>query len=75
MACLATPPYADRPWSSSPSSDEVTPDVVSAFVRLIPQLSTSAPPVTADDLAEMVASDATHVLIATGDDGAGSSAR
>ena len=48
---------------------EVTPDVVAAFARLIPQLSTSAPTVTADDLAEMVASDASHVLVATTDDG------
>jgi ribosomal protein S18 acetylase RimI-like enzyme len=49
---------------------EVTPDVVAAFARLIPQLSTSAPAVTEDDLVAMVASDASHVLVATTEDGA-----
>ncbi len=48
---------------------EVTPEAVDAFARLLPQLSSSATGVTRDDLAAMVASDASHVLVATGDDG------
>lgn len=33
---------------------EVTPQLVEAFARLVPQLSSSSPPPTADDLAEIV---------------------
>ena len=51
----AVTPYADHMVVVS-ELHEVTPEVVEAFTRLIPQLSTSAPTVTADDLAEMVAS-------------------
>ena len=49
---------------------EVTPDLVNAFARLIPQLSRSSPPPTAGELAEILESPATDVLIAS--DGAGS---
>lgn len=43
---------------------EVTDELASAFARLIPQLSRSSPPPTAAELAEMVQSPATSVLIA-----------
>ena len=49
---------------------EVTPAVVEAFARLIPQLSSSAPAPTTDELAQMVASDANHVLVAVDAGGA-----
>ena len=48
---------------------QATPEAVAALTRLLPQLSTSAPPLTAEAVEEMVRSDASHVLIATGDDG------
>lgn len=43
---------------------EVTSDVVAAFERLIPQLSTSNPPPTPEQLAEIAASPATVLLLA-----------
>ena len=43
----------------------VTPEVIEAFVRLTPQLSSSSPAPTAGELAEIVASDATVLLVAT----------
>lgn len=46
-----------------------TPEVIAAFARLLPQLSTSAAEVTSADLEAMVSSDASHVLVATDDDG------
>jgi ribosomal protein S18 acetylase RimI-like enzyme len=42
----------------------VTPELVAAFARLVPQLSRSSPPPAEDELAEMVASPATTVLVA-----------
>ncbi len=47
----------------------VTPDLVAAFVRLVPQLSRSSPPPTVAELAEMVASPATTLLVARTDAG------
>jgi ribosomal protein S18 acetylase RimI-like enzyme len=44
--------------------DRVTPQVVSAFARLIPQLSSSSPPPTADELQAMVDAPANDVLVA-----------
>jgi ribosomal protein S18 acetylase RimI-like enzyme len=44
---------------------EVTPDLVAAFERLTPQLSSSAPAPTSGELAEIVASPATVLLLAT----------
>src|SRR5439155_2533932 len=41
-----------------------TPDLVAAFVRLLPQLSSSAAPPTAEALAEIIASPCTSVLVA-----------
>lgn len=43
---------------------DVTPQLVDAFARLIPQLSKSSPPPTPHELAEMVRSDASDVLVA-----------
>ena len=43
---------------------EVTPDLVAAFERLTPQLSSSNPAPTSGELAEIVASDATVLLVA-----------
>ena len=47
----------------------VTDELVDAFTRLVPQLSRSAPPPPATELAEIVASPATTVFIARRDDG------
>lgn len=40
------------------------PALVDAFARLIPQLSRSAPPPDADVLAEIIGSEASHLLVA-----------
>jgi ribosomal protein S18 acetylase RimI-like enzyme len=45
-------------------ADEATPELVAAFARLIPQLSKSSPPPTQAEIAEMIAGDASDVLIA-----------
>lgn len=42
----------------------ITPDVVDAFARLLPQLSSSAAPLSAADLEAIVGSDTAHVLVA-----------
>jgi ribosomal protein S18 acetylase RimI-like enzyme len=51
---------------------QVTPELVDAFARLIPQLSLSGstPPPTADQLAQIVASPAAVLLVARDDDAA-----
>lgn len=48
---------------------EVTPELVEAFSRLVPQLSSSNPPPSDAELAELVASPATTVFLARGEDG------
>jgi ribosomal protein S18 acetylase RimI-like enzyme len=45
-------------------ADEVTDELVDAFARLIPQLSSSSPAPSAEVLAEIVDSPATHLLVA-----------
>ncbi len=45
-------------------ASEVSDELVQAFARLIPQLSKSSPPPNATQLGEMIASDASDVLIA-----------
>ena len=50
-------------------ADEVTDELIEAFVRLTPQLSSSSPPPDRTQLAEIVGSTATHLLVARGDDG------
>jgi len=47
---------------------EVTLDVVAAFARLVPQLSSSSPAPTADELAEIVAQPGTTLFVARADD-------
>lgn len=49
---------------------EVTPELVTAFAGLIPQLSSLNPPPRAEDLAGIVASPACQLLLALDDDGA-----
>lgn len=44
----------------------VTPELVEAFGRLVPQLSRSSPPPTEAELSEIVASPATVLLVARG---------
>lgn len=48
---------------------EVDLDLVSAFARLVPQLSSSSPPPDADQLAEVIAHPGTTVFVARSDDG------
>lgn len=43
---------------------EVTPELVEALARLVPQLSSSSPPPNDDELAEIVASPASVLLVA-----------
>lgn len=50
-------------------ADQVTDELVEAFVRLTPQLSSSSPPPTREQLEEIVGSPATHLLVARGADG------
>ncbi|HAS10828.1 MAG TPA: GNAT family N-acetyltransferase [Acidimicrobiaceae bacterium] len=48
---------------------EVTDELLAAFERLIPQLSSSSPPPSADELVDIVTSPATDLFLATDDDG------
>ena len=48
---------------------EVTPEVVAAFARLIPQLSSSSPPPSEEFLRRIAASPASHLLVARDDEG------
>jgi len=48
---------------------EVTEELVEAMGRLVPQLSSSAPPMTAGTLAGVVDHEASHLLVARGGDG------
>lgn len=48
---------------------EVDLDLVSAFGRLVPQLSSSSPPPTADELAEIIATPGTFLFVARLDEG------
>jgi ribosomal protein S18 acetylase RimI-like enzyme len=49
---------------------QVTPELVDAFARLVPQLSRSNPPPSAERLAEIVDSPATDLLLAYDGEGA-----
>lgn len=51
-------------------ASEVTPELLEAFERLIPQLSTSNPAPSEAELGELVASPATTLFLARSDDGA-----
>jgi ribosomal protein S18 acetylase RimI-like enzyme len=46
----------------------VTPEIVEAIARLLPQLSRSAPPPTAEQLDDIATSPASHLLLARVDD-------
>ena len=48
---------------------QVTTELVDAFARLVPQLSSSAPAPTGAELEEIVGCDANHLLVAVGEDG------
>jgi ribosomal protein S18 acetylase RimI-like enzyme len=48
---------------------KVTPEALEALARLLPQLSSSAEPVTEAELGEMVRSDASRVLVAIDGEG------
>jgi ribosomal protein S18 acetylase RimI-like enzyme len=48
----------------------LTPTIVDAVLRLVPQLSRSAPPPTTEELGEIVASPASDLFIALDDGGA-----
>jgi len=48
---------------------DITDTVVAAFARLIPQLSSSSPAPTADELVVIATSEADHLLVAEGADG------
>jgi ribosomal protein S18 acetylase RimI-like enzyme len=50
-------------------ADCVTPELVEAFRRLMPQLSRSSPPPTEGELAELTSSPTTTVFVARGNDG------
>jgi len=49
--------------------DEVGPELVEAFVRLLPQLSSSSAPPGAEELAEIVSSPSSVLLVARDPDG------
>jgi ribosomal protein S18 acetylase RimI-like enzyme len=51
--------------------ESVTDELVEAMAELIPQLSSSSPPPSAEELAEIVGSGATHLLLARDGDGPG----
>lgn len=61
--------HAGIPIVSVSEVHEVGLDLVSAFGRLIPQLSGSSPPPDADQLAEMLAHPGTTIFIARDDEG------
>lgn len=48
--------------------ETVTPEIVDAITRLLPQLSRSAPPPTTAQLEEIAASPASHLLVARVDE-------
>lgn len=54
--------------------EEVTAELLEAFERLTPQLSSSSPPPTSGELAEIVKSDTTVLLVAVDPDRDGESA-
>jgi ribosomal protein S18 acetylase RimI-like enzyme len=51
------------------AATEATPELVEAVARMLPQLSSSAPPPTAEELAEIIASPATTLFLARAGEG------
>jgi ribosomal protein S18 acetylase RimI-like enzyme len=64
-----TDPAAHAPTVTVTEVVEVTDDLVDAFVRLIPQLSSSSPPTSRDELAAIVDSVASILFVARDADG------
>jgi ribosomal protein S18 acetylase RimI-like enzyme len=65
-------PPPDAGWTPEITVTEATeamPELLDALHRLVPQLSSSAPPLSAAHLAEIVASPATVLLVASTGDG------
>lgn len=60
---------ATDPGVAVSEAHEVDLELVSAFARLVPQLSRSSPPPGADELAEMLAHEGTSIFVARGPDG------
>lgn len=60
--------YLDAMSVEITEATEVTPELLAALDRLLPQLSRSSPPPTAAELAEIVTSDATVLLMAIDSD-------
>ena len=67
------PPAGRSDWSAVPVTvevvTEVTAELVEAFGRLVPQLSSSSPPPSVAELAEMVGSPSTTLFVARSEDG------
>ena len=78
---LHSPPVTDDADTGGPTLEtepatvvidevtEVTDELVEAFVRLIPQLSSSSPPTSRADLADIAGSEATVLFVARNGDG------
>ena len=60
----------DRPVAATVGeATSVTPELVEAFARLVPQLSSSSPPPTAEELGQIVDSPASVLFVARDGDG------
>jgi ribosomal protein S18 acetylase RimI-like enzyme len=68
MRPLRPPPAARSRLLRVEIADELSDELVEAIRRLVPQLSSSAPVPTREDLAAIVASPATTLVVATDDD-------
>jgi len=63
-------PSSDQPPAVTVSeATEVTDELVEAFVALIPQLSTSSPPTSRDELAAIIGSEADTLFVARDEQG------
>jgi len=60
---------ADKTTVRIEEATSVTPELVEAFAKLVPQLSRSNPPPGPSELEEMTGAPGTHVLLARTDDG------
>ena len=63
MCCAAAAPWAILAAMQIERATRVDDELVAALARLLPQLSPSAPLPTREDMAELLASPATHVLL------------
>ena len=71
LGSVGNPGLASAPMDIAEVTDvdQVTPELVEAFARLIPQLSSSNPPPDESALRRIVASQACHLLVARDDEG------